>query len=620
MNLELGSDYRYEYVELPDIKGDEDIPAYIEAAKKIFPVFNKAPKRVKIPEFDNPVAQRTWEYEEIRRCIEGHDGMSGKMYFYYNYCKIKNISGGIIHPEFRAGDATWFHLIESCGADQYNEGQGIVCLKRRRSGFSWKEAADMLHDAQFSIGANIGMTSKSETDAQRLFKWMKDIYDELPPFLRAPLSTQSKEHLTFARKSKNEHGNRQLSGHRSTVYSKAPTDKCFEGDMLTKMVIDEVGKIPNVLTIWALSKDCLMQETRRLGIPILFGTAGEQDGDGLGQREFWMKNKSYALTKFFFPGWAGLYCDEHGNDDIEKAVKWILDTRKQKLEDGATDYWDFVQQYPLTAKDALLIKDGTGIGNVKAIKDQEYALEQSPAKYTEGKFRWGNQEKGEPQVVFEPNTLYDQTGKCRVYEHPKPLDYSSGCDPADNDYVNKGSSDLSLYILSKQRGARPPRIVFSYTDRPEKVNDYYDQALMALIYYSETKVLIENNRNGMIQYFQNNGYIHLLKPEPQPKNQFNVQQTKRLGIRKTVNSTQEMERCINQYTDDYAHLIPEIELLSEFQVYGAENTDRVIAFGWALVSLYDEVVNFEEQQRIANAAPTYRYRKVGGKLTRVKKR
>lgn len=195
----------------------------------------------------------------------------------------------------------------------------------------------------------------------------------------------------------------------------------------------------------------------------------------------------------------------------------------------------------------------------------------------------------------------------------------SGSDPADHDYVNKGASDLALYIMSKQQGARPPRIVFSYTDRPEKVNDYYEQSIMALIYYRECKVLIENNRNGMIQYFQNNGYIHLLKPEPQPKNQLNVQQTKRLGIRKTVASTQEMERCINQYTDDYAHLIPEIELLAEFLVYGQENTDKVIAFGWTLVSLIDEIVNVAQQQEIADSAPTFRYRKINGKLTRVKK-
>ena len=618
MDFELGSKYRYEYRDLPDVKGGEDVASYIREAKKIFPTCKKKPKRVKLQSFDNPIAQKNWEMEEIRRCIEGHDGMSGKMYFYYNFCFIKNISGGIIRPQFRAPDALWFHLLEAVGYSEYLSGQGLICLKRRRSGFSWKEACDMLHDALFTIGANVGMTSKSERDAQRLFGWVQFMYEKLPGFLKAPMSSQSKEHITFARKSKNKNGNRELSGHQSTMYSVAPTDGCFEGDMLTKMIIDEVGKITNVLTIWAMGQDVLMEETERKGIPILFGTAGEQDGNGIGQREFWLKHKSYDLTQFFFPGWAGMFCDENGNDDIERAVKWILDTRKQKLESGASDYWDFVQKYPLTVRDALLMKNGVGIGNMKKIKDQEYELDKSPAHYKKGTFRWGL--ANEPTVVFIPNTVYDNTGECRIYEHPKgELQYASGADPADHDYVSAGASDLSLYIMSKQRGTRPPRMTFSLTYRPEKVNDFYEQAIMALVYYNETKTLIENNRNGMIQYFQNNGYIHLLKPEPQPKNVFNVQQSKRLGIRKTVQSTKEMERCINHYTDDYAHLIPEVELLAEFMVYGQENTDRAIAFGWTLVSLEDETVNAEEQDRIANAAPTWRFKKINGRIVRVKK-
>lgn len=618
MDIQLGSKYRYEYTDLLDIKGEDDIDAYVAAASKIFPVFTNVPKRIKTPEFDNPIVQKTWEMEQIRRCIEGHDGVTGKMYFYYNFCFIENNENGIIRPEFRAGDALWFHILEACGPNQYLEGFGPLCLKRRRSGFTWKGAADILHDSIFSIGSNVGITSKSERDAQRFFSWTQKIYEKLPEFLKVPMSSQTASSVTFARKKKNKQGNRELAGNNSTMYSVAPTNNCFEGDRLNKIVIDEVGKIDNVLTIWAMSKDCLMQETRRLGIPVLFGTAGEQDGNGLGQREFWMKPKSYSLVKFFFPGWAGMFVDKNGNDDIRKGVEWILSQRKQKLEDGATDYWDFVQQYPLTPKDALLIKDGAGIGNTKKIKEQEYELDKNPVVCTTGKFRWGA--ASEPTVVFEPNTIHKNNGQCRVYEHPKSeLEYVAGSDPADHDYVSKGSSDMSMYIMNKQRGSRPPKVVFSYTDRPEKVNDYYEQSIMALVYYNETKVLIENNRNGMIQYYQNYGYIHLLKPEPQPKNVMNVQQSKRLGVRKTVNSTLEMERCINHYTDDYAHLIPEVELLAEFGIYGQQNTDRAIAFGWTLVCLEDETMTREEQERISSAAPNWRFKKVNGKITRVKK-
>jgi len=179
---------------------------------------------------------------------------------------------------------------------------------------------------------------------------------------------------------------------------------------------------------------------------------------------------------------------------------------------------------------------------------------------------------------------------------------------------------LSLYIMKKQRGGNPPQIVFSMTFRPMLINEYYEQAIMAAIYYNKVQMLIENNRNGMIKYFEYHGYIELLKPEPKQKNQYYRTVTKRIGIRKGVASTQEMERCINEYTDEFCDLIPEMELLEEFLVYGMENTDRVIAFGWCLVSLEDDYNTYEHEKKIHKAVPTFRYkRRSDGQIVRVKR-
>jgi hypothetical protein len=616
MSLQV-KDWKYKYYELPKINEEADIAAYVAVAKKYFPRRKKAPKRVEIPEFDNPVAQRNWEHEEIRRCIEGHDGMPGKYYFYYNYCWIKNISGGFIQPQFRMADATWFHLIESCEPQNYNRGKGVICVKRRRAGFTWKEACDGVHDGLFKEGANIGMTSKSEDNAKELFGMCHVIYERLPKFLKHPISSKTKESISFSRKSTDELGTSQMEGNNSLLFCRPPTDSCFEGGMLNKMIIDEVGKIDNALTIWAMSRDCLMEEMERVGVPLLFGTAGEQEGNGKAQREFWYKNESYGLLRFFFPGWAGMKVDENGNDNIEVVVRWILDTRKEKLESGAVDYWDFVQQYPLYSEEAFLTKGAAGIGNSRKIQEQINFLEKNPPRRDIGRFRWGRE--GEGPVVFIPNSEYGGIGKCIVYEHPSVTNlHSAGCDPADHDYVAKGSSDLSMYIMKRAKGSTPPRIVFSYTDRPEKVNDYYEQSLMALIYYGHTKILIENNRNGMIKYYESAGQLGLLKLEPTPKNTLVRHESPRIGVRKTVQSTKVMEGAINHYTDDYCDQIPDIDLLREFQVYGTENTDRAVAFGWTLVSMEDETDTLESIQTAKQALPSFRYRVVNGRTVRVK--
>lgn len=630
MNFQVDKGWNYEYVELPTIRNSDDLDAYVSAAEKYFPkwttgkyhrvwdngrIYNKG-KEYKI---DNPIAQQDWEFEQIRRCIEGHDGLPGKMYFYYHFCTIRNISGGFIRPDFRVPDIVWFHLLESCEWGNYNQGNGIICVKRRRGGFSWKQAADSLYDALFREGYRVGMTSKDEIAAKDLMKKVYQMYDRLPPFIKHPWSNRTQESFLLARKEEDDLGQKTFSGNESEIYCKAPTDSCFEGEQIGKMVIDEAGKIANLETIWSMGLPTLMEETKRVGIPILFGTAGEQEKVGVGQKAFWKNSDVYGMIKFFFPGWAGLMSDKDGNDDIRSSVEWILKEREKiaKLEDDQK-LLEFIQQYPLYSKEAFLSKGSVGIGNLRKISEQTEFLEESNQEQRKGSFRWGKDDEGE--VVWEPRDIHDISGECIVYEHPKAgVHYVAGCDPADHDYVQKGSSNLSLYIMSKQRGTHAPRIVFSYTARPDNVDDYYDQAIMALKYYANTQVLIENNRYGMIKYFENTGFFSLLRPEPIQRQRMQRTPSKQVGIRATTKSIQELERCINHYTDDHCNLIPDIDLLKECTLYGEENVDRVMAFGWTLVALEDDYISVEEQKRINSALPTYKIKRVGGNIVRIRK-
>lgn len=631
MSFQVNGGWKYQYIDLPKIKSLDDVDAYVEAAETYFPKWKKGvykrhwhnekfyDQKGKEIKFANDLTKKNWEFELLRRCEEGHDGLPGKMYFYYHFCSIKNISGGFIRPDFRVSDAVWFHLLESCEWGNYNEGHGIICVKRRRGGFSWKQAADSLWDALFKEGFRVGMTSKDEDAAKDLMQKVYQMYERLPTFLKHPFSSKTQDTFMLARKDEDELGQRTLSGNESEIYCKAPTDSCFEGEQIGKMVIDEAGKIRNLETIWSMGLPTLMEEIKRVGIPVLFGTAGEQEKVGVGQKEFWKNHEIYDLIRFFFPGWAGLMAKEDGNDDIRGAVLWILKERARLTKlDNPKKLLEFIQQYPLYSDEAFVSKGGAGIGNMIKISQQLSNLEEKDSVKKVGRFRWGRD--GESKVVFEPNTQFDQSGQCVIYEEPSPaLDYEAGCDPADHDFVQKGASNLSMYIGSHQKGTRPPKIVFSYTDRPERVNDYYEQSIMALIYYNQTKVLIENNRFGMIKYYEDTGYLYLLKPEPVAINKLNKIQSKQLGVRKTVQSTREMERCINHYTDEFCDLIPEKELLEEFLVYGESNTDRAIAFGWLLVSLEDTYVSKESREAVANALPKTRIRKINGRLVRVKK-
>jgi hypothetical protein len=138
------------------------------------PRVDKKYHHIELPDFGKDLkAKRDWEFEEIRRCMYGHNNMPGKYYFYFNHCRIKNKDRGKIRPDFRTMDLEWFKFLEKI---QNTPGKGIVSIKRRQIGMSWKAAADVIHDAQFTKEFDIGMNSKGIADSQSLLAKVRYVY------------------------------------------------------------------------------------------------------------------------------------------------------------------------------------------------------------------------------------------------------------------------------------------------------------------------------------------------------------------------------------------------------------------------------------------------------------
>lgn len=613
----------FSLIDLPEITDFEDegqIEAYIKAAKSYFPENLKEYKRIKIPEvFESDEAEIAFQLEQIKRCKKGWDGMCGKQYFYFNFCKITSNRGGSIYPEYRVADEIWFKVIESCRVGEINEGKGVICVKRRRAGFSWKAAADALHDALFSKDVEVGMNSKTEEDGIQLFKKVKYIFDRLPDFLKMPAQGgNTRESIFFARKEKDKYGNAKLSGNMSTVYCVPPTDSAYEGRRLNKWICDESGKLKNLKTLWVLTEDCLNDEKGRSGVPILFGTAGDMDKVSMGLKDLWISNDIYDLVRFFMPGWAGKEVDACGNDKIELQVRRIVDRRRKLLRSGSREYFEEIQKQPLTVSEALQSKVVGGVGNIKNIKEQITRLEKNPVIGKKGLFR-----KVSNQIVFEPVSMGNSGVEFHwtIYEEPKQGYkglYLAGTDPVDSEGVNMGeASEASMYIMQRGIGSEPKRIVATCTGRSKKLDDWYDQAIMAQVYFDRCKNLIEANRYGMIKYYEIHGHLGLLKEEPIPRNRLKRNYVPRIGGRKTKDTESEMRRLINEYTDDFCDLIPEIELLEEFLKFGSQNTDRAIAFAWALIHDEDLKTDVKTGEVSEHNGFKFGYKKVNGKIVSI---
>lgn len=592
------------------------VPEWEKEVEQLVKISGNLPKNtilhqyVTIPVGLDPFGFVRWGKEEIRRCKEGYNGLCGKMYFYFNYCFIQAI-GKKIRPKFRVIDSEWFRFVEAC---QKSNEWGIICVKRRRVGASWKEAADALHDCLFNKNFRIGMNSKTERDSLLLFQKVKFMYENLPAFLRVKATaSNTKSFLDFSHYRKDATGTKIKLGNDSSILAAAPTDNAFEGQMFSKWICDEAGKLKNLATLWQYTEDCLMQETRRTGLPIIFGTAGDIEAEGKDLEYMWDNSEKYHLKKFFFAGWMGLNCDEYGNDTKTDCIRWIVYKRHEMEGLRPEDLKIFMQKYPLSVREAFRIISGAGVGDIVKIENQIQSLKEIPSKKVTGFFRMG---KGD-NVEWVP----DARGKIIIYEHPEKdiaSLYIGGCDPADHDDVSNEASDLSLYMMKRAKGTSPAYVVAEYTDRPKEAIEFYEQAMMLSIYYNRAKILIERNRYLMISHFKQTGGLHLLARTPVGVAKITGGRAETVGIQMTPQAKEFLQGCIGRYVKDYCSWIPSIDLLKEFQVFGAKNTDKAMAFGIALMMLDDYKKPTYNRAQELSKVPHFGYRNVGGQLKRVK--
>lgn len=586
------------------------------------PQFAKVTKKFKpvvFPEFGKDLkAKKEWELSEVRKCLNGFDGIPGKYYFYLNHCKIKNKKRGKINPDFRTTDLEWFKFLEKI---QKTPGKGIVSIKRRQIGQSWKAAVDAVYDCQFNRDFDIGMSSKSENDSRNLFQKVKYVYRNQSDFLRVRTSTDRRDALVFAVYDKDEFGNngRLIAGTESSIISTNPVPTSHAGNQYLKLILDEAGETESLEGIWSNAEDCLMQETTRCGTPIIFGTMGETTKAGVGLREFWINHKMYDLEQFPFWGYNELIMDEFGNDNIEESVRWIIYKRKKKELGSKKVYNKFIQKYPLNEKDAFLLVSGNGVGNPIVISEQELNLMNNPPEARVGRMKLVGEEPH-----FEPNP----DGHAIIYELPQPLvnGYRAVLDPAEDDDVKKSrdSSDLGFTIAARPFGLLPMRLAAECCFRPLKLEEAYIQfALLCKLY--KCRITIEMNKGGWraFKWFEQH-YPELLELAPKSATSARGGSEMKYGVKMTPERKSQMEGLLNEDIDNNCLPnpsiqftgMPSLKMLAQYRVFGSphEDDDLAVSWGWQLILNQADRRVVKLASDIDQSLPKYKYEKIGNRI------
>lgn len=338
--------------------------------------------------------------------------------------------------------------------------------------------------------------------------------------------------------------------------------------------------------------------------------------------------------------------DKYGFVDPEETRRYVLNTIEDFVLQGKIkEAADERRKTPLTVEDALTPSGNESAFNKERLQETaerlNFPLPGQEAQVVKGNFEWENGIQ-DSRVVFLPNpegrwTVSKVTGFrdnfiFEMYGTKLPGNtdrFRSGADPFDHK-LPKGSrrSDGASVVFEKydelkdgnnfdvESGIRVPKDgglhfktnqpVSIYRYRHEDPDLYYEDMLMQTIYFG-TLILVENNKPGLMRYFDKRGYPQLIQNRPK-ETLTNKNQKVSEGIAASDSTISQYFSAEANYIYNYHNAIKFIELINELLSMNRENVtshDLGVAFGWCLLAVNAEVPNYADQYTEKQEEPVW---------------
>ena len=454
----------------------------------------------------------------------------------------------------------------ACEADPRSMGQ--MYTKCRRSGYTNMSSAILVDEATQVKDKLLGIQSKTGKDAQENI-FMKKVVPMFKsyPFFFKPIqdgTTNPRMELAFREPSKRITKNNKTSNKGEALNTiinwKNTTNNAYDGEKLHMMYMDESGKWEKPTDIreaWRIERTCLIVGRKIIGKCLMGSTVNPMDKGGKQYKELWRDSDpddrnangrtKTGLYRLFIPAYEALegFFDEYGNpivEDPESPVKTIdgdfvdigaktyLKNEREALKHDARELNEYIRQFPFTVEEAMRDSIEGSTFNIGKIYEQiEYNQELFPNPVVRGNFSWKDG-VNDSEVIFSPN----KNGRWRVGWMPKPesrnkyvIKYGSkypandhigvgGVDSYDLDSTtdNRGSKG-ACHMYNKFNMAAPANMfVAEYASRPPLARIFYEDVLMAAIFYGYP-LLIENNKYGIVRYFESRGYQEYVMKRPE---------------------------------------------------------------------------------------------------------
>jgi hypothetical protein len=484
--------------------------------------------------------------------------ITGRHYMLLQWSKID-----IGYPYYLAFQREIFLHMAACEADPRCIGQ--LYTKCRRSGYTNICSSVLVDEATQVKDKLLGIQSKTGKDSQEniFMKKVVPIFRSYPFFFK-PIqdgTTNPRMELAFREPSKRITKNNKTSykgdALNTIINWKNTTNNAYDGEKLHMLYLDEAGKWEKPVDIreaWRIERTCLIVGKKVVGKALVGSTVNPMDKGGSEYKVLWEdsnpnernangRTKS-GLYRIFIPAYEALegFFDKYGNpvsedpnnpvsgidgEPIELGSKAYLKNERDSLKSDASELNEVVRQFPFTEEEAFRDSIEGSLFNVGKIYQQiDHNNELFPDPVVRGNFMWKEKDK---EVIFSP----DHNGRFYVSWQPAPENRNKVIDKygkrhPGNDHVGVGGVDsYDLDATVDGRGSKGAMhlynkfnmesvsncFVVEYASRPDLASIFYEDVLMCAFYYGYP-LLVENNKYGIVRYFESRGYDGYLMDRP----------------------------------------------------------------------------------------------------------
>ena len=563
-------------------------------------------------------AFKDWWREQKELCKTGFESggyrITGDHYFFLNFYtmlkseKEKKAASGRIdgRPEFWAAHYEFFHYIELCEVLGYDS----VVLKARGVGASEIAASLGVRPYTTTKGYNALYVAYALSHLEapkgvlgKCWKQLDWLNQNTGGGMRRVRMGKNDD---FTKKACMKDKTGEESGHMAIISGQVVdrSDK-LRGDRVDRLFFEESGSNPCLMDTWVVGEALVIINGRRHGCRICWGTGGS-DGPYLeGLEKMFLDPVSFsvlpyrhhhtikgevALTGYFIPSWVTVMdtMDSRGVVDEEKAKAYYNKLRAIKKNDFNL-YSKYCAEYCYYPEEALS-RQGNNNFDQEKLADQytEIVFNKSTPKVEHGYTKWDYEKdsKGDATTrVSGTKFIPVPTGNTHILEMPIFDDnnqhindlYVAGIDSIDKaigDSMDDKGSKFCVTIKKRTFGMEGDKYVAYYMDRPYDIREAYEKCAQLLTMYN-CKANLEDTKIGIIGYYREKHWLHLLMKRPQyaiqgdarrPPNAYGTQGTEKMILHAVD--------LVDAYIKDYCHLIGFIEVVEQLQNYSWEKKGK----------------------------------------------